>query len=41
MSYAIDERNPERQQLLARVLEPFTRDVLVAKLSLLDVFGGS
>lgn len=28
MSYAIDERNPERQQLLARILEPFTRDVL-------------
>ena len=28
MSYAIDERNPERQQLLARALEPFTRDVL-------------
>ena len=28
MSYAIDERNPERQQLLARVLEPFTREVL-------------
>jgi ubiquinone/menaquinone biosynthesis C-methylase UbiE len=28
MSYTIDERNPERQQLLARVLEPQTREVL-------------
>lgn len=28
MSYTIDERNPERQQLLARVLEPLTREVL-------------
>jgi 2-polyprenyl-3-methyl-5-hydroxy-6-metoxy-1,4-benzoquinol methylase len=28
MSYTIDERNPERQQLLARVLEPSTREVL-------------
>jgi len=28
MSYAIDERNPERQQLLARILEPFTENVL-------------
>jgi SAM-dependent methyltransferase len=28
MSYAIDERNPERQQLLAKVLEPPTRTVL-------------
>jgi len=28
MSYTIDERNPERQQLLARILEPFTREVL-------------
>ena len=28
MSYTIDERNPERQQLLARVLEPHTREVL-------------
>jgi SAM-dependent methyltransferase len=28
MSYTIDERNPERQQLLARILEPHTREVL-------------
>ena len=28
MSYTIDERNPERQQLLAAVLNPHTRDVL-------------
>jgi ubiquinone/menaquinone biosynthesis C-methylase UbiE len=28
MSYTIDERNPERQQLLARHLDPPTRDVL-------------
>ena len=28
MSYTIDERNPERQQLLAQVLEPSTREVL-------------
>lgn len=28
MSYAIDERNPERQQLLARLLDPPTREVL-------------
>jgi SAM-dependent methyltransferase len=28
MSYAIDERNPERQQLLARILEPSTLQVL-------------
>lgn len=28
MSYTIDERNPERQQLLARVLDPPTRTVL-------------
>src|SRR5215471_13698509 len=28
MSYTIDERNPERQHLLAEVLEPATRDVL-------------
>ena len=28
MSYTIDERNPERQQLLARALEPSTREVL-------------
>jgi SAM-dependent methyltransferase len=28
MGYTIDERNPERQQLLARVLEPSTREVL-------------
>jgi len=27
MSDAIDERNPERQQMLTRILEPFTRDV--------------
>jgi len=28
MSYTIDERNPERQHLLAEVLRPATRDVL-------------
>ena len=28
MSYTIDERNPERQQLLAAVLNPTTREVL-------------
>ena len=28
MSYTIDERNPERQQLLAALLNPTTRDVL-------------
>ena len=28
MSYAIDERNPERQQLLARILDPLTQQVL-------------
>src|SRR5262247_1696730 len=28
MSYTIDERNPKRQQLLARALEPSTREVL-------------
>jgi ubiquinone/menaquinone biosynthesis C-methylase UbiE len=28
MSYTIDERNPERQQLLAELLNPPTRDVL-------------
>jgi len=28
MSYTLDERNPERQQLLAQVLEPSTRAVL-------------
>src|SRR5215470_14665987 len=28
MSYTIDERNPERQQLLAEVLNPLTRQVL-------------
>jgi len=28
MSYTIDERNPDRQQLLARILEPHTREVL-------------
>jgi SAM-dependent methyltransferase len=28
MSYTIDERNPERQQLLARILEPLTLQVL-------------
>ncbi|HEY2433497.1 MAG TPA: methyltransferase domain-containing protein [Vicinamibacterales bacterium] len=28
MSYTIDERNPERQQILARMLEPHTREVL-------------
>jgi ubiquinone/menaquinone biosynthesis C-methylase UbiE len=28
MSYAIDERNPERQQLLAELLHPPTREVL-------------
>jgi len=28
MSYTIDERNPERQQLLAQVLEPSSREVL-------------
>jgi len=28
LSYTIDERNPERQQLLAEVLGPSTRDVL-------------
>jgi len=28
MSYAIDERNPERQQLLGRILEPLTQQVL-------------
>jgi len=28
VSYTIDERNPERQQLPARVLEPSTREVL-------------
>ena len=28
MSYTIDERNPERQQLLAQLLEPPTRTVL-------------
>ena len=28
MSYAIDERNPERQQLLAEILNPPTRDIL-------------
>jgi ubiquinone/menaquinone biosynthesis C-methylase UbiE len=28
MSYAIDERNPERQQLLAKLLNPPTREVL-------------
>ena len=28
MSYAIDERNPERQQLLAMLLEAQTRDAL-------------
>src|SRR3954463_5452044 len=28
MSYAIDERNPERQQLLALLLDPPTREVL-------------
>lgn len=30
MSYTIDERNPERQQLLAKVLEPPLRTVLAA-----------
>jgi 2-polyprenyl-3-methyl-5-hydroxy-6-metoxy-1,4-benzoquinol methylase len=28
MSYTIDERNPERQQLLAEILNPPTRDML-------------
>ena len=28
MSYTIDERNPERQQLLGRILEPLTQQVL-------------
>ena len=28
MSYTIDERNPERQQLLAEILNPPTRDIL-------------
>ena len=28
MSYTIDERNPERQYLLAQVLNPTTREVL-------------
>ena len=28
MSYSIDERNPERQQLLAEILNPLTRQVL-------------
>jgi hypothetical protein len=28
MSYTIDERNPERQQLLAELLNPTTRQVL-------------
>jgi ubiquinone/menaquinone biosynthesis C-methylase UbiE len=28
MSYTIDERNPERQQLLAEILDPLTRQVL-------------
>ena len=28
MSYTIDERNPERQQLLAEILNPLTRQVL-------------
>jgi trans-aconitate methyltransferase len=28
VSYTIDERNPERQQLLAKLLEPPTRTVL-------------
>lgn len=28
MSYTIDERNPERQQLLNALLEPHTRDML-------------
>lgn len=28
MSYTIDERNPERQQLLAALLNPYTREVL-------------
>jgi ubiquinone/menaquinone biosynthesis C-methylase UbiE len=28
MSYTIDERNPERQQMLAEILNPPTRDVL-------------
>ena len=28
MSYTIDERNPERQYLLAQVLNPATREVL-------------
>jgi ubiquinone/menaquinone biosynthesis C-methylase UbiE len=28
MSYAIDEQNAERQQLLARMLDPLTREVL-------------
>src|SRR5262245_61341003 len=28
MSYTIDERNPERQQLLAEMLNPTTREVL-------------
>lgn len=37
MSYSIDERNPERQQLLARLLEPPTRTVLA---QVPDVAGG-
>jgi hypothetical protein len=28
MGYAIDERNSERQQLLAQMLNPLTRQVL-------------
>src|SRR5215211_78703 len=28
MSYTINERNPERQQVLARILEPHTRELL-------------
>jgi trans-aconitate methyltransferase len=45
MSYTIDERNPERQQLLADLLNPDMREVL-ARLprrlggSLLDLGGG-
>jgi len=31
MSYTIDERNAERQQLLAAVLNPPTREVLARR----------
>lgn len=45
MSYAIDERNPERQQLLAELLDPPTRAVLgrlprIAGATVLDLGAG-